>query len=91
MPDFRNSETTASALAKLGNVVRTRRKSRGLRIDDAASLCGVSVDLFSRLENGHSGVSSGKLLKILDGLGLALRIVDKATGDVPGPPAGPDA
>ncbi len=35
--------------------VRSRRVS-GLRIDDAAPLCGVSVDLLSRLENGQSGV-----------------------------------
>jgi transcriptional regulator with XRE-family HTH domain len=48
-----------------------------LRIDDAAALCGVSVDLLSRLENGHSGVSSERLLKVLDGLGLAMLILDK--------------
>lgn len=56
--------------------------SSGLRIDDAAALCGVSVDLLSRLENGSSGVGTGKLLKVLDGLGLSLQVVDKATGAV---------
>jgi DNA-binding LacI/PurR family transcriptional regulator len=49
-----------------------------LRIDDAAALCGVSVDLLSRLENGHSGVSTGRVLKVLDGLGLAMLVVAKA-------------
>jgi HTH-type transcriptional regulator, competence development regulator len=58
----------------------------GLRIDDAAALCGVSVDLLSRLENGRSGVSSERLLKVLDGLGLVMAILNKtqvAGGDVP--------
>ncbi len=45
-------------------------------------LSGVSVDLLSRLENGKSGVASDRLLKVLDALGLALAVVDKATGHV---------
>jgi len=49
-----------------------------LRIDDAASLSGVSVDLLSRLENGRSGVSTDRLLKVLDALGLVMLVVDKA-------------
>jgi transcriptional regulator with XRE-family HTH domain len=43
-----------------------------LRIDDAASLSGVSVDLLSRLENGKGSVRLDKLLAVLDSLGLAL-------------------
>jgi hypothetical protein len=31
----------------------------------------------SRLENGSSGVSTGRVLKVLDGLGLAMLVVDK--------------
>jgi transcriptional regulator with XRE-family HTH domain len=80
MAVFRNSETSANALVTLGNSVRLRRKASGLRIDDAAALCGVSVVLLSRLENGRSGVSTERLLRVLDGLGLSLRVVDKATG-----------
>jgi hypothetical protein len=77
---FQNSETAIDTLPKLGAIVRRRRKTSGMRIDDAAALSGVSVDLLSRLENGHSGISTGRLLKVLDGLGLALTVVDKATG-----------
>lgn len=65
-------------MEELGRVIREQRRANGLRIDDAAALCGVSVDLLSRLENGNSGVSTGRLLKVLDGLGLALVAVDKA-------------
>ena len=82
MASSRNSETPAEALVQLGLIVRKRRKNSGLRIDDAAALSGVSVDLLSRLENGKSGVATDRLLKVLDALGLSLAIVDKATGGV---------
>lgn len=56
----------------LGPAVRARRRKQSLRIDDAASLSGVSVDLLSRLENGKGSVRLDKLLAVLDSLGLAL-------------------
>ena len=79
MANFQDSETTVRKPEDLGRLVRAQRRASGLRIDDAAALCGVSVDLLSRLENGHSGVSSERLLKVLDGLGLAMLILDKTT------------
>jgi len=78
MTNFQYSETGANSLQEIGRIIRAKRRSSGLRIDDAAALCGVSVDLLSRLENGSSGVSTGKVLKVLDGLGLAMLVVDKA-------------
>jgi len=66
--------TTANAL---GPVVRERRKSQALRIDDAAGLIGVSVDLMSRLENGQGSVRLDKALAVLDGLGLAMMVLPK--------------
>ena len=56
----------------IGPAIRARRREQSLRIDDAASLSGVSVDLLSRLENGKGSVRLDKLLTVLDGLGLAL-------------------
>jgi transcriptional regulator with XRE-family HTH domain len=61
----------------LGLQVRAHRKQQGLRIDDAAALIGVSVDLFSRLENGAGGIRTDKLLTVLDNLGLAMVIAPK--------------
>lgn len=55
-----------------GPAIRARRRAQSLRIDDAASLSGVSVDLLSRLENGKGSVRLDKLLAVLDSLGLAL-------------------
>lgn len=56
----------------LGPAIRARRRAQSLRIDDAAALSGVSVDLLSRLENGKGSVRLDKLLAVLDSLGLAL-------------------
>jgi transcriptional regulator with XRE-family HTH domain len=72
------------ALSDIGLMVRARRRAQSLRIDDAAALCGVSVDLLSRLENAQGAVRLDKLLKVLDGLGLALVVGPK---DDPGMPA----
>lgn len=77
MTNFRNPEILASSLPTLGAHIRARRRASGLRIDDASALCGVSVDLLSRLENGKSGVSTERLLKVLQGLGLVLLVVEK--------------
>jgi transcriptional regulator with XRE-family HTH domain len=63
-------------LAEIGQIVRTRRHAENLRIDDAAALCGVSVDLMSRLENGGR-VTADRLLKVLDSLGLSVLVVPK--------------
>jgi transcriptional regulator with XRE-family HTH domain len=72
-------------LQTLGAIVRARRKAQALRIDDAAALCGVSVDLLSRLENGKGAVRLDKLLAVLDGLGLALTALPKDHAPTPSP------
>jgi len=66
-----------SSTADLGPAIRARRREQSLRIDDTASLCGVSVDLLSRLENGKGSVRVDKLLTVLDSLGLALMLGPK--------------
>jgi transcriptional regulator with XRE-family HTH domain len=61
----------------IGSQVRAHRKKQGLRIDDAAALNGVSVDLMSRLENGSGSIRLDKLMRVLDGLGLTLLVAPK--------------
>ena len=61
----------------MGPMVRERRKSQALRIDEAAGLLGVSVDLISRLENRQGSVRLDKAMAVLDGLGLTLRVLPK--------------
>ncbi|MBP8150219.1 MAG: helix-turn-helix domain-containing protein [Limnohabitans sp.] len=69
--------TLLTSANTLGPIVRERRKSQSLRIDDAAGLLGVSVDLMSRLENGQGTVQLNKAMAVLDGLGLTLMVLSK--------------
>ena len=71
-PSSSSSELLRVTDAVLGPAIRARRRAQSLRIDDAAALSGVSVDLLSRLENGKGSVRLDKLLAVLDSLGLAL-------------------
>lgn len=66
-----------TTLRDIGAQIRAARRRQTLRIDDAASLCGVSVDLLSRLENGKGSVGTDKVLQVLAGLGLELFVVAK--------------
>lgn len=72
-----NAPLRIAGASALGEIVRLRRREQSLRIDDAASLSGVSADLMSRLENGKGSVRVDKLLTVLDGLGLALVVGPK--------------
>lgn len=70
---------TIETVAEFGAFVRSLRTQQGLRIDDAASLCGVSVALLSALENGKPrGVGLDKALQVAHQLGLALLAVPRA-------------
>lgn len=74
MPD----KSTIETVAEFGAFVRSLRTQQGLRIDDAASLCGVSVALLSALENGKPrGVGLDKALQIAHQLGLSLLAVPR--------------
>src|SRR5579864_3752283 len=55
---------TIGNLVQFGAFVRNARTRLQIRIDDAASLCGVSVQLLSDLENGKRAVGLDKALKI---------------------------
>ncbi|MDZ5456922.1 helix-turn-helix domain-containing protein [Azohydromonas lata] len=77
MTNSTSSAAVLTAPTSLGPLVRARRKAQALRIDDAAGLLGVSVDLLSRLENGQGSVRLDKALAVLDGLGLTLLVVPK--------------
>lgn len=58
----------------LGEFVRAKRTQAGLRIDDAAQLCGVSVETISKIETAKSGVRVESLFRVLTGLGIQLRV-----------------
>lgn len=59
----------------LGKFVRAKRTQARLRIDDAAQLCGVSVETISKIETAKSGVRMESLFRVLIGLGIQLKVV----------------
>ena len=63
--------------AELGHFIRSQRTSLGLRIDDAAALCGVSVQLLSDLETSKRPVGLDKVFQVLQKLGLSLLITSR--------------
>lgn len=58
----------------LGQAIRDRRKLAGIRIDDAAALCGIAVSTLSAMENGSRPAGIDKILPVLEKLGLRLTI-----------------
>ena len=62
-------------LGDLGAFIRSQRTRQGLRIDDAAALCNVSVELLSNLENGRRAVGLDKALGVAQMFGLRLLAV----------------
>ena len=56
----------------LGDMVRQHRKLQGATQVEFASLCGVGVRFISDLENGKPTVQMGKVLQVLNSLGLEL-------------------
>ena len=58
----------------IGNIIRTTRKAQTATQAEFASLCGVGVRFISDLENGKSTAELGKVLTVLNSLGLKLSL-----------------
>lgn len=58
----------------MGNYVRAWRKAQGATQADFAALCGVGTRFISELENGKPTVELGKVIKVLQSLGLELAV-----------------
>jgi HTH-type transcriptional regulator / antitoxin HipB len=61
----------------IGAAVRSRRKSDGLTLVEAAGLCNVNYRFLSNLENGKPTVRLDKVLDVLTALGLELEITER--------------
>ena len=63
-----------SNTADLGHVIRAARKAQGLRLDDAAAFAGVGTVFAGDVERGKPTVQLGRVLRLLEQLGLRLII-----------------
>lgn len=67
-----NSPAPRVSLEHLGQLIRTTRKAQGLRLSDAAGLCGVSMRFLSELENGRDTCSMRRVMQVCQTLGIDL-------------------
>ena len=58
----------------IGKIIRTTRKAQGATQAEFAALCGVGVRFLSELENGKPTAELGKVLLVIQNLGLELNL-----------------
>ncbi len=58
----------------LGQAIKARRTQSGLRLEDAAALCGVAKQTFMKIEHGHPTSQLQSILQICSGLGIKIHI-----------------
>jgi len=56
----------------LGRLIRRARKQQGLNLETLAGLCGLSIRFLSELENGRDSCGFGRIMRVLDTLGIDL-------------------
>ena len=59
---------------ELGRLIRDQRKQQGLRQTDLAAIIGSSHVFVGDVEKGKPSVQLGRVLRLLDELGLELRV-----------------
>ncbi|MDR2714826.1 MAG: helix-turn-helix domain-containing protein [Coriobacteriales bacterium] len=62
--------------SQLGESIRTWRKLLGLRAEQVAERADISLATYSKIENGHQGVSLAKFLAVIRALGLLQKLED---------------
>ncbi|MCC4263476.1 helix-turn-helix domain-containing protein [Oceanimonas baumannii] len=68
------SLTTPITAKLLGEAIRARRTQSGLRLEDAAALCGVAKQTLMKIEHGAGTTSLENVLQICMTLGINLTI-----------------
>lgn len=62
--------------ADLSRIIKGRRKSLKLTQAECASFCGIGLRFFSELENGKQSLHLGKVMHVLQMLGLKIQILE---------------
>ena len=58
----------------LGKYVKAKRTQSGLRLEDAALICGVAKETLSKIENARDGVRFDSVLQVCKMLGVELQV-----------------
>lgn len=65
---------------EIAAVVLAARKRQGLTQEELAMAAGVSTRTVHRVENAHPTLRIDSALKVLDALGISIRLVDPGSG-----------
>ena len=63
-----------NSMNEIGTVIKTHRKDQGLSQEDLAGISGTGRRFISDLENGKENIQTGKLLQVINALGLTISI-----------------
>ena len=61
--------------SQLGSIIRFERKKQGLTQPDLALICGSGVRFIVDVENGKESCQIGKVMRLLNCLGLDVDVV----------------
>jgi len=67
-------------IKEFGNLLKERRKSLGINQSDLAEIAGISINTLYKIERGQTNATLEVLEKILDVLGLELKLEIKKVG-----------
>lgn len=56
----------------LGQLIKAKRTSLGIKLRDCAALCGIGINTLSRIENGNPNTTMVSIFSVLNGLGITL-------------------
>lgn len=59
---------------EIGQIIENRRKFLQIRQEDLAEMCGISIKSIQKIENGQANPTLKTLEKLLDVLGMELKI-----------------
>ncbi len=68
-------------ISDLGMLIRLHRKTQGLTQEQLAAICGVGVRFLRELEQGKEACHIGKVLQVVQGLGIELLAVTPVEGN----------
>lgn len=81
----------SDSLSLLSNRIQVERKAQGLSREQAAAICNVSTSFIRDAESKPAQCSLGKLLLLMQGLGLSMAVMgwwdesESSQGDAPNP------
>jgi y4mF family transcriptional regulator len=64
----------------LGNKIKSRRKSLQITQPDLAEMAGISLNTLYKIERGQANPTVGILVKLVDVLGMELKLQVKKSG-----------